>query len=85
MKFHDYLKAKEWYGGSANDPSNVEDEGDGGDGVEKRMEKPGAFPVYSQSENPPTPAKQRPAARKGCNCNKKKKPEGALGLRKIMI
>jgi len=85
MKFHDYLKAREWYGGSANDPSNVEDEGDGGDGVEKRMEKPGAFPVYAQSELPPTPANQRNTSKRGCGCKKEKKPEKTLGLRKIMI
>jgi hypothetical protein len=44
--FKKYLQKKEWYGGSANDPSSVEDEGDGGEGVGSRMEKPGAFPTY---------------------------------------
>lgn len=42
------MNFKKWfienYGGSANDPSNVEDEGDGS--VEKTLEKPGAFPTY---------------------------------------
>lgn len=42
----------EWYGGSANDPSNVEDEGDGT--VDKHIAKPGAFPVYSSDELPVT-------------------------------
>lgn len=47
IEFIKWLKKRdENYGGSANDPSNVEDEGDGGDGVEKKMEKPGAFPSY---------------------------------------
>lgn len=44
--FKKFLLRKEWYGGSANDPSSVEDEGDGGEGVYRRMEKPGAFPTY---------------------------------------
>jgi hypothetical protein len=44
--FKDFLQKKEWYGGSSNDPSSVDDEGDGGDGVDRRMEKPGAFPTY---------------------------------------
>lgn len=44
--FKDFLNKKEWYGGSANDPSSVEDEGDGLEGVARKSEKPGAFPTY---------------------------------------
>lgn len=44
--FKYFLQKKEWYGGSANDPSSADDEGDGGDGVDRRLEKPGAFPTY---------------------------------------
>lgn len=44
--FKEFLIKKEWHGGSANDPSSVDDEGDGGEGVDRRMEKPGAFPSY---------------------------------------
>lgn len=68
MTFREYLMMREWYGGSANDPSNVEDEGDGGDGVEKRMVKPGAFPTYGDDEMPITDRnrKSRPSyMRKG--------------------
>lgn len=43
ISFKEFL---EWYGGSPNDPSSVDDEGDGGEGVDRRMEKPGAFPSY---------------------------------------
>lgn len=74
MKFADWLKRRnENFGGSANDPSNVEDEGDGGDGVEKRMEKPGAFPTYSlDGQDLPITAKNRRNkigfAKKGCGC-----------------
>ena len=40
---------KKWlenYGGSANFPSGVEDEGDGGDALNNKMIKPGAFNTY---------------------------------------
>lgn len=71
--FIDWLsKRDENYGGSANDPSNVEDEGDGGDGVEKRMEKPGAFPTYSGGDDLPITARNRrnklTFSKKKCNC-----------------
>lgn len=77
--FINWLKKKEEsYGGSFNDPSNVEDEGDGGDGVEKRMEKPGAFPTYGKDDLPFTSKnnKKRLVGRMGgtiysnkkCNC-----------------
>ena len=69
MKFLDWLRQRnENYGGSANDPSNVEDEGDGGDGVERRMEKPGAFPTYG--DDLPITKKNRPRFMKKCNCKK---------------
>lgn len=70
--FIDWLNRRnENYGGSANDPSNVEDEGDGGDGVEKRMEKPGAFPVYGADDLPITARNRRnklSMSKKKCNC-----------------
>lgn len=56
--FKDFLTKKEWYGGSANDPSSVDDEGDGGDGVDRRMEKPGAFPTYGD-DLPITPKNKK--------------------------
>lgn len=69
MKFLDWLRQRnENYGGSANDPSNVEDEGDGGDGVERRMEKPGAFPTYG--DDLPITKKNHPRFMKKCNCKK---------------
>jgi hypothetical protein len=37
---------KENFGGSANFPSGAEEEGDGGDILSRRLEKPGAFPTY---------------------------------------
>jgi hypothetical protein len=50
FSFADWMKNKiknEYYGGNAGDPSGVNDEGDGGDGVIKRLEKTGgAFPQY---------------------------------------
>lgn len=47
-KFNEWLKyKKEWYGGSANNPSGVEDEGDGGDALSKKLEMPGAFQTYN--------------------------------------
>jgi len=75
QSFLDYLNKKEWFGGSANDPSSVEDEGDGGDGVAKRMIAPGAFPTYSDNELPITAKNRKNKIRymkKDCNCDKKK-------------
>ena len=46
VSFKNWLLKKENYGGSANFPSGVEDEGDGGDALANKMEKPGAFPTY---------------------------------------
>jgi len=76
--FYNWLKKRdESYGGSANDPSSVDDEGDGGDGVEKRMEKPGAFPTYGNdlpitNKNKSQKIVGRTGgvqfSKKGCNC-----------------
>lgn len=53
----DKLK-NEYYGGNAGNPSGVNDEGDGGDGVIKRLEKTGgAFPQYG--DDLPITAKNR--------------------------
>ena len=65
----------EYYGGSAIDPSGVEDEGDGGDALANKMEKPGAFPTYSLSgaDKPITGKNRRNVnfMKKDCNCKKK--------------
>lgn len=67
MSFLNWLnKRDENFGGSANDPSNVEDEGDGIEGVEKRMEKPGAFPTYG--DDLPITQKNKKRYIKKCNC-----------------
>ena len=67
--FYNWLKKRdESYGGSANDPSSVDDEGDGGDGVEKRMEKPGAFPTYGKSQKIVGRTGGVQFSKKGCNC-----------------
>lgn len=59
--FHNWLNQRiknEYYGGNAGDPSGVNDEGDGGDGVIKRLEKTGgAFPRYG--DDLPITAKNR--------------------------
>lgn len=77
MSFTEWFKRriKENYGGSANDPSNVEDEGDGGDGVEKRREKPAGnpsqgYPSYSlnNSDLPITRKNKINYTKKKCNC-----------------
>lgn len=44
--FANWLIKKESYGGSASYPSGAEEQGDGGEGVNRRLEKPGAFPTY---------------------------------------
>jgi len=77
QSFRDYLTKREWFGGSANDPSNVEDEGDGGDGVAARMVGRGAFPFYSDSEKPPVKRYENPEIKK----TKKNKPGKKPGLR----
>lgn len=74
QSFLDYLKQREWYGGSANNPSGVSYNADGGDEVEKMLEKPGAFPTYG-NDLPPTPKTRMNKIRhmkKDCNCGKKK-------------
>ena len=74
MSFLNWLRKRdESYGGSAGNPSGVDDEGDGGDGVEKRMEKPGAFPTYTlDGRDLPITAKNRRNkigfAKKDCGC-----------------
>ena len=37
---------KENFGGSANFPSGATEQGDGGDDLSNKLEKPGAFPTY---------------------------------------
>lgn len=44
--FIEWLEKKESYGGSASYPSGAEEQGDGGDELNRRLEKPGAFPTY---------------------------------------
>lgn len=70
--FIDWLSKKdESYGGSANNPSGVEDEGDGGDGLIRKMEKPGAFPTYGADDLPITSKNRKNKltfAKKNCNC-----------------
>jgi hypothetical protein len=71
--FQQFVQQRENYGGSPADPSGVDDQGDGGDGVEKRMEKPGAFPTYTlDGSDLPITRKNRSNFMKKCNCQKKK-------------
>lgn len=74
QSFLDYLKQREWYGGSANNPSGTSYDADGGDAVEKMIEKPGAFPAYG--DDLPITAKNRKNKikymKKDCNCKPKK-------------
>jgi len=44
--FKEWLKKVENFGGSSSSPSSAEDQGDGGDGLVRRLELPGAFPTY---------------------------------------
>ena len=44
--FIEWLKKFENFGGSAVSPSSAEDEGDGGETLNRKLEKPGAFPTY---------------------------------------
>lgn len=60
-------------GGFRVSPSIADDEGDGGDELEKMMPKPGAFPTYDMDgEDLPITAKNRrnkiQFAKKKCNC-----------------
>ena len=59
--FFKYVQKRENYG-SVNDLSNVEDEGDGGKGVEKRM-----------GNNLPITRRNKINYMKKCNCKKSKK------------
>ena len=59
QNFKNWLTKLEYYGGSANNPSGVEDEGDGGDGVKSKMERPGAFPTYGGDDLPITPKNKK--------------------------
>ena len=74
QRFEDFLRKREWYGGSANNPSGVEDEGDGGDALDKKIVKPGAFPSYG--DDLPITDKNRKSKisymKKDCNCKKKR-------------
>ena len=75
QSFLEYIKQREWYGGSANNPSGTSYDADGGEAVEKQMEKPGAFPTYG--DDLPITAKNRMnkirKMKKDCNCGKDKK------------
>ena len=44
--FKEWLTRLENFGGSAVSPSSAEDQGEGGDGMISRMDRPGAFPTY---------------------------------------
>lgn len=66
--FVDYIQ--ENYGGSVSDPSSVEDEGDGLDGVMRRREKPPGNPagMALDGSDLPVTAKNRRNFTKKCRC-----------------
>lgn len=41
-----FFVSKESFGGSAVSPSSAEEQGDGGERLVHKLEKPGAFPTY---------------------------------------
>jgi hypothetical protein len=49
--FKDWLKKVESFGGSYLSPSSAEEQGDGGDGLVRRLDLPGAFPTYELKKN----------------------------------
>lgn len=64
---------QENYGGSVTDPSSVEDEGDGLDGVMQRRERPAGNPggMALDGSDLPVTAKNRRNFMKKCNCKAK--------------
>jgi hypothetical protein len=63
-----FIEFIENYGGSVYDPSGVEDHGDGGDEVIKKLPKQGAFPTYGNDL--PITKKNKINYMKKCNCKK---------------
>lgn len=73
ITFNQFIQKKESYGGSANDPSNAEDEGDGLDGVTSRQERPSGNPPGETlgGNTLPITRKNKLNFMKKCNCKKK--------------
>lgn len=73
--FAQFIQKRENYGGSANDPSNVEDEGDGLDGVMRRREQPAGNPAGQALDGSDLPItkKNKLNFMKKCNCRQNKK------------